>query len=388
VRGTDLSWKISPFFRQSKNELTTLQLDPITNFSSSLNAGTKFVKGIELAVRKGSLDRDGWYAQLAYTYTNANITFRPFANGSTIVDPLNATIRQYNAYTSYCASHQGDPRCVTATVGGSPVSYTTGNGIAAPCYTQAGAADPGCGAGSIANPYWNAPVETLLDPGTRFNVYQRYATATTFSGSNQSYIAPHLVALVTNYRHGRLNVTPSFQFLGGARYGTPLSTVGADPAAGCGALSSAIANDPRYPYGAPGGQPFEAASCNNFLQIANPYVHHFDNYGQFLEPNVLTGNLGVSWDVSRKVKVNLLGVNLLSSCFGGSRVPWAVSGRLGCNLGAIGTYAGNLYNPGDRIDTVARYPYTPNFTSAGNLQNNTGGQSLYPQFFLTVSTKL
>ncbi|MEA2721070.1 MAG: TonB dependent receptor, partial [Candidatus Eremiobacteraeota bacterium] len=168
VRGSDLSWKISPFFRQSKNELTTLQLDPITNFSSSLNAGTKFVKGVELAVRKGSLDRDGWYAQLAYTYTNANITFKPLPNGTTIVDPLNATIRQYNAYTSYCASHQTDPRCATGTSGGTSVSFTSGGAPAAPCYTQAGNPDPACGAGSVANPYWNAPVETPLDPGARF----------------------------------------------------------------------------------------------------------------------------------------------------------------------------------------------------------------------------
>jgi outer membrane receptor protein involved in Fe transport len=389
VRGTDLSWKISPYFRQSKNALTTVQLDPVTNFSTALNAGTEFVKGVELAIRKGSLDRDGWYGQLAYTYTDANITFSRLPNGSTIVDPLNTTIRAYNAYTSFCASHQSDPRCVTGTAGGAPVSFTSGGAPAAPCYTQTGAPDPACGAGSLANPYWNAPVEGILDPGTRFNVYQRYATAAFFSGTNQSYVAPHVAALVLNYKHGPLSVTPSFQFQGGARYGAPLNTVGLDPAGGCGVLSSPIAGDPRYPYGAPGGQPYDAATCNAFQQIPNPFSKRFDNYGQYLEPNVITGNLGISYDLNKKTRVSLLGVNLLSSCFGGSRVPWAVSGRVGCNLGGIsGTYVGNLYNPGDRLQTITQYPYIPNFTSAGNLQNNTGGQALYPQFFLTVQTKL
>jgi hypothetical protein len=257
-----------------------------------------------------------------------------------------------------------------------------------------GTPDATCGAGSFANPYWNAPVESLLDPSSRFAVYSRYSTSAILSGSNQSYIPPHLAALVTNYKHGRLNITPSFQFQAGARYGRPLSTPGIDPAAGCAARAGSTTNDPRYPYGAAGGAPFDAATCNPspatfVLSIPDPYTGHFDRYGEYREPNVLSGNLGISYDISRRAKVSLLGVNLLSSCWGGSRVPWQLSGRAGCNYGSqSGAYIGNLYNPGDQLVPLTQYPYNPTFVSAGGLQQNTGGNALFPQFFMTVQVKL
>ncbi len=76
--GTDASFKFTPFLRTTKNELTTVLLDAKTNFVSGINVGHKNVKGIEFAMQKGDLNRDGFYGALSYTYTFARVKFDKF----------------------------------------------------------------------------------------------------------------------------------------------------------------------------------------------------------------------------------------------------------------------------------------------------------------------
>ena len=110
--------------------------------------------------------------------------------------------------------------------------------------------DPACAAGDIANPYWNASPQGLFDPNGSYPLYNTYSGSTFASGSNQSYIPPHILTFIGNWKHGRLNITPTAQFQGGAQYGIPLGTQGIDPVKTCAALPGATAttaNDPRYP---------------------------------------------------------------------------------------------------------------------------------------------
>ena len=378
LKGTDMSFKLTPYLRTTKNELSTVLLDPRTSFVSSVNVGQKNVKGIEFAFKKGDFNKNGWAGQFSYTYTYAREKFTKLPNGLSVVDGLNLSIQQYNRQTKFCSSNPTDPRCNT------PGAAAVATG--APCYTTAGAAAPTCPAGSVANPYWNAPVQSLFDPNGQYAVYNTLSGSRFVTGSNQSYVVPHVAALILNYRHDRFSITPTFQLLAGGEYGRPTQAVGVNPATCAAVLAGSTTGDPRYPNGAAGGSPFNAASCTGTILTPDPYTGRFDNYAQFKEPSVFYGNLSFSYDVSPKITARLDLVNVVTTCFGGSNVPWKVSGRDGCNYGPGGVFANNFYNPGDVIDQYVKYPYNPNFGSV--FQTTSGGQANPLQAYFSVNVKL
>jgi hypothetical protein len=394
--GTDASFKFTPFLRTTKNELTTVLLDARTNFVSGINVGHKNVKGIEFAIQKGDLSRDGFYGALGYTYTFARVKFDTFSNGTTLNTALNNAVAQYNAYTSYCTvTNPTDPRCqvntgVTTYLAGVSTRAPgfTGNTGSAACFTQGGVPDPTCAAGTIANPYWNMPVQNLYDPGGLYQVYNTYSGGARGTGSNQSYVAPHVLTLVGNYKKAKLNITPTLQFQGGAAYGRPLQIVGIDPAKPCAALPitappTTTGTDPRYP-GSQAGAPYDASTCTGSIPVPNPFVGHFDNYGQYTEPNKLSANLSLSYDISKQTTLRLDFVNVLTKCWCGSNVPWRQGGHFGCDYSG-GQFVSNFYNPGDTIQPLVQFPYQPNF---GNVfQSTTAGQANPFQVYATVNIK-
>ena len=218
----DTSIKFTPFLRKTQDQIQQFFLDQKTNFVSGLNVGKQTSEGFELEVDKGDFSRNGLAARLSFTYTNSYINYTKLGNGSSIIDGFNNNIRYYNAFTAFCANNPGDARC-------GKVLDASGNPIAtSPCYTTTHNADTACGPGSIANPYYNAPVQGLMDPNGN------YATFDTFpggigAGGYESFGAPYVSTLIVQYKHGPLAVTPALQFLGGSRYGVPLSTPGVDP---------------------------------------------------------------------------------------------------------------------------------------------------------------
>jgi len=203
-----------------------------------------------------------------------------------------------------------------------------------------------------------------------------------------------VLTFIGNYKHDRLNLTPTVQFQGGAQYGRPLQVAGIDPSAktagatgtGCSPLAGAgstTAGDPRYP-GTQPGSPYNAATCPFGMPIPDPFVGHFDNYGQFTEPNKLAVNLSVAYDISKQTKVRVDFVNVLTSCWGGSTVPWRVGGKAGCDDAGT-TYVSNFYNPGDVVQPSFAYPYAPNF--GGVFQSTTAGQANPFQVFASINIK-
>ncbi|MEA2720042.1 MAG: hypothetical protein QOJ39_1906, partial [Candidatus Eremiobacteraeota bacterium] len=399
--GSDASFKLTPFLRQTKNELRSMPQDArSSNVVSAINVGRKNVKGVELAVQKGDLNRDGLYAGLSYTYTFARVKFDRFANGTDNTTALNNAIAQYNAYTKYCTlTNPGDARCRidtgTATYlagvtsrASAPIASYTSTGAAA-CFTPSGAPDPACAPGSIANPYWNMPVQNLFDPNALYPAYNAYSGATRGTGSNQTYVAPHVLTLIGNYKRGRFNVTPTVQFQGGAQYGRPLEVAGIDPARGCSALNPAApaattGSDPRYP--APqAGAPYDASTCAAGIAVPNPFAGRFDGYGQYTEPNKLAANLSLSYDVSTRATIRLDLVNVIANCWGGSNVPWRRGGKFGCDY-TDAPYVSNFYNPGDVIQPYVAFPYAPNTGSV--FQSATAGQANPFQLYATISVRL
>jgi hypothetical protein len=354
-KGTDTSFKISPFYRTTRNEIAEFYIDPEAQITSGLPVGALKTSGVELALQSGNFNRDGFSGLISYTYTDAKIRYYTLPSGGSILSPINNDIKTYNAYTSYCANHATDSRCGTT---------NAANGKSAACFTPAGTPDAGCASGDFANPYWNAPVQNTLSESAEY-VPTDLVVATTGLGVN-SYTVPHVLSLVGNFKHGPFTITPTLQFQAGQKYGAPETTAGLDPAGGCGTLAGSTTGDPRYPYGAAGGSPYDALTCPSALNaIPDPYTGKFDAIGAFTSPTQMLGSLTSTYTFGKRVTARLTVANLIDQCFGGSKEPWTGYGTphvCSYESGEISRgYAptGNIYNPGAKISPYAALPYYP-----------------------------
>ena len=351
-----VSTKITPFYRTTQGQVQQFFLNQATNFVSGLNVGKQTSRGLEFELDKGNFAAQGLSARLTATYTNSYINYTPLSNGSSVITPLNVGIANYNAYTKACGA--GGSLVGTASCG------TTASGVAAaPCYTTTGVADNACAAGSIANPYWNAPAQGLLAVNGNYPTFDLLTQG--IGSAVAGYGAPYTASLVLNERVGKFSVAPIVQFFGGQRYGAPASSEGIAPDQCGSGLGGTIAGDPRYPYGAPGGSPFNVNNCGALnAGQPNPYTRMFDGIGAFVAPNQLQMHLQMTYDVSKNVTFVGNFTNLINSCFGGTKVAWAVSGACGYGVVGGGTAGdvGNMYNPGAVIQPYVNTPYEPFFT--------------------------
>ena len=255
---------------------------------------------------------------LSFAYTYSTIKYGTLSNGTTIMSPINASIANYNAYTSACAPGGSAVGKVSQ---GISICGSTSNGvIAAPCYSPQTSATPGqpvaCTvAGAVANPYYNAPVQALINTGQDFPTYSIFPAG--IGSSASAYGAPYVATLVLNYKHDRWAVTPSVQFQGGTRYGAPETTPGIDPTS-CNAL--------------PGTTRYDATSCGGTIIIPNQYSGQFDALGAFVQPNQLLGNLQLSYDVSPKITLVGTLASVFNTCWGGTSAAWTVSNGKVCSL--------------------------------------------------------
>lgn len=369
-KGTDLSFKITPFYRRTKDQIQQFYLDLKTNFVSGLNVGQQTSDGVELELSKGDFNRNGLSGLLSYTYTNASVKYKAAPNGATPITTIDQQIGGFNAYTSACAP--GGSAAGT-TQYGLPVCGSTQTGVAAaPCYTPAGAADPTCAAGDTANPYWNAKPQTFYDPFGSYAPYDLFAGPAPGAGNYGSFVAPHVATLVLNYKHDKFSITPAFQLSAGNKWGYPISTLGVDPSQ-CGApLAGSTTSDPRYPNGAAGGSPFNSTNCATYaVPIPNPATGKFDPVGGFTDPARLTISTQLTYEVSPRITTVLTLANLYDGCFGGTKGAWnnvpGVQKSWVCGYG--GGWAGvginpigNNYNPGDAIQPLQAQSYFPNIS--------------------------
>ncbi|MDP9024755.1 MAG: TonB-dependent receptor, partial [Candidatus Eremiobacteraeota bacterium] len=98
-KGTDMSFKLTPFYRKTQDQIEQFFLDVNTNFVSGLNVGSQTSKGVEFQFQKGDFSRNGLSGLLSYTYTDAKIKYSPVVGNSSILDTVNQNIIGYNAYT-------------------------------------------------------------------------------------------------------------------------------------------------------------------------------------------------------------------------------------------------------------------------------------------------
>ncbi|MDB5072200.1 MAG: cirA 1 [Candidatus Eremiobacteraeota bacterium] len=338
----DMSVKLTPFLRKTQDQAQQFYLDQRTNFVSGLNVGRQTSQGFEFELDKGDFSRNGIASRLSFTYTNSYINYTRFKSGTSIIDAFNTDIAAYNAFTA--------------------------GGGGARCYL-AGAVDNACSAGSVANPYYNAPTQPLFDVNAKYAPYDIFPAGIGAGGYTQ-YGAPFVATWIVQYKKGPLAITPAVQFFGGARYGIPESMPGVDPSSCTTGLASGFSGDPRYPYGAPGGSPYDSRSCGGTLAIPNVFTGKFDNLGSFVEPNQILLHTQVTYDVNKRLTLVGNFANIVNRCFGGSKVPWGVNHACSYTapviVGGGNQPIGNVYNPGFVLQPQAFLPYQPAANSGGS----------------------
>jgi Carboxypeptidase regulatory-like domain/TonB dependent receptor/TonB-dependent Receptor Plug Domain len=388
-RGTDMSIKLTPFYTWSPNWQQQTFIGP--GFVTQVPIGNSRNEGAEFQFNKGDFTRNGWSGQLALTYTSAKIQFENYPIGSSFVTnqttSLNQAIAQYNGLTK---AGGGSP-CYQGPLG-TPVSCSTPNGKIAAGYD------------TILNPYYNMPEQGLLSPGGWYNPYTT-AIAPNLYGEISSYISPWTSSLLVNYRQNKLAITPSIGFQTGGFYGSPLDINGPDPRT-C-VQNSAAAGITKV---SPKTNPLQC----NYLSITSPglgqfgYLYipdpqtgtfAFDNYQ---EPSLIVGNLQVSYDVTPRIKITVLGANLFHTCFGGSSEPWTAANPPGANVcgyypagGVLNNslYPSLFYNGTSINDVAANKARTPAAFQQSYMPNTliNGALGAYPppfNLFINAAVKI
>jgi len=383
--GSDVSFKLTPFYRKTDGQLANFFLDQKTAFVSGLNAGSQTATGFEFLLSKGDFGRNGLSALLSFALTNSYETFSRLSSGGTVLDTVNLAIASYNQFTSFCLTNFADPRCGSLTAAPLATASRCFDGSTVTPATPVAAPDPTCTSTvPVANPYFNAPVQSLFDPNAKYAPYSTLPGG--FQSSATGYVWPMTATLVLNFKHDRFAITPGLQYFEGVKYGAPLESPGIDPSTCSAVLATPIGSDPRYPYGiTAGGAPaaYDAMTCSSTLtSIPNPFTKAFDNLGAFRQPNQLVGSLQMAYDVSSHVTVTFNVANLISTCFGGSVEPWTrYADHRVCSYNLPGysglvPNVGNVYNPGAAFQPFVQFPYQQYYGTST------------PTFFMDVKIKV
>jgi hypothetical protein len=379
LKGTEMSFKITPFYTW----VTDWQQESFVGagFQTQVPVGVNRDKGLELQFLAGDLTKNGLSGLIAFTYTDSKIMFQniPLITGGVLPNQtiaLNAAIAQYNLLTK---------------AGGGFPCYQDETGV--PCSTHNGKITKGYD--TILNPYYHLAPQPLLNEGGWYNPYS-VQIAPNLNGSLGSYISPYVSALILNWRHNKLAITPSLNFQTGGYYGSPLDTEGLDPrtcmlnSATTGITKVSPKTNPRQCNDlyltAPG------AGSYAYLYVPDPQTGTFlfDNYEQ---PSSLVGNLQLSYDVSPRIRLTLLGTTLFHTCFGGTAAPWTTAyppGYVICGYSPAGgslnstLYPSNFYNGTGINDykangarTVWQQSYLPSTFNNGAIGESVAPINLY-----------
>ncbi len=385
-RGTDMSFKLTPFYTWVSGWQQQTFIG--SGFVTQVPVGVNRNYGVEMQFNKGDFSRNGLSGQFAFTYTNSKVQFTNYGLSGGGVVPntttaLNQAIAQYNQLTK---SGGGSP-CYQA---GTPVACSTPNGKIA------------SGFDTILNPYYNRPAQGLLDPSGWYNPYTT-AIAPNLNGAVTSYISPEVASLILNWRHDKLAITPSFSWQTGGYYGSPLDTEGLDPRT-CTSNSATTGITKVSPKTNP-------LQCNyltvtapglgafSYLYVPDPQTGTFP-FGSFQNPSSIIGNLQVTYDVSSKIRLSVLGANLFHVCYGGTTEPWTTANppsNVTCGYTPAGgslnstLYPSNFYNGtgiGDFAANKARTPFTQSYEPTP-LNNGAIGSSILPiNVYFTAQIKI
>ncbi|HEV3153375.1 MAG TPA: TonB-dependent receptor [Candidatus Baltobacteraceae bacterium] len=305
LHGTDWSFKLTPYLRSTRDQLQNFFIDPVNGLESGLNVGSQTSYGLEVALRKGDFNNDGWSGQLSYTYTHSRIRYQNFpGTNRNIIDNLNAAIQDYNGYTAQCAGHPSNnpaSPCFYPGYSGSGTPALQSGTAPSQCYV--GGAPGSCSvAGAVANPYWNSPVQPLLDRNGDYTTYD--VIPGPWSAEN-GFETPNVFTMLINYKHDRFSVTPTLNYTSGASYGAPLSWPGYRPETCAGTLAGTTKADP--------------VTCTDAgllpVFLPDPFNgNQFDTLGAFKQPWRVSLSMNMSYEISPTISADLLLTNIVDYC--------------------------------------------------------------------------
>jgi Carboxypeptidase regulatory-like domain/TonB dependent receptor len=355
--GTDISVKLTPYFRYATNQLYGVEA---ADLSASLNTGIERSQGVEFELVKGSFERDGFAALFSYTYLSSKEKFANFP-GSTNnpVDLYNDEISAFNLLTKA----GGGAKCYADSADVTPA--------------------PNCELRSIRNPYYGMPLQPLFDRNGWYD-----------TGLDFPYLSPNTFAFVLNYKHRKFAIAPVATLNEGASYGNPSDVIGVDP-------RTCLSNN--FQQGFVNGDPLHAdyTSCNfaatqsGELFVPNPETGHFDRFGEFRQPWQFNMGMQMSYEFAPKVKANLTFANLFNQCFGGSSTPWSAAYPASSQICAYQSnifYVNNFYNGSGPHDLASNgVPLNPYFAHSfvpSYADINTFNYTMPLNVYLQFSVKL
>ena len=347
-KGTDMTIKVTPYYRYATNQVYGISLP--FGLGGGLNSGVEWVDGVETEFTKGDFDKNGLSFIISYTYTNSAERWDDYP-GTSInpIDPYNQDIANFDGLTAA----GGGSQCYEHNKAGDILPDPT-------CTDHAGYYPP------IWNPYYGMAPQPLLNRNGWFPV-----------GLDYAYLSPNVASAIVNYKHNRFNITPAVTFNEGELYGNPADVLGIDP-------RTCVANSATIPGGAPHHNlQADYTSCSlaatqngtypGALFIPNPQTGVFDSFGAFRQPSQLNLSLQIGYQLSPRVKVNLLLANLVNACFGGSSEPWTKQfppNNYTCGYADNSYYVSNFYNG-----------YSPNDIKANGVPLNSAfSQSYTPAY--------
>jgi hypothetical protein len=339
LKNAPISFSLTPFLRQTKDQSQSFFLDPKTNFVSGLNVGTLRATGFEFMARYGDFSRDGISGQISTAYTRSKIRYSNFSGTSNnIIDNINNSLTGYNKLTS---AGGGSPCYTDSTTGtpGTPVALAGG----------------ACPANTIANPYYKSPMVGYFDRNAEYSPYDVTPAAASglFAvGSSTSYEVPWTTTAIVQYRRNGLRIVPTFQYDSGFKYGNPFTWVGYDPSSGA----------------CPASDTSQCMAAGATVFRPNPYTGSFDSLGQFKSPGQLTISMQISKEFSKRVTATAILSNIYRHCFTRG-YAWEQGGNQACGYFtqtpyvAGGTYLGNSSTPAGtyRVQNDP-YGYSPGST--------------------------
>ncbi len=362
-RGTDMSLKLTPFYNWTYGYQEQNFLGP--NFVTQAPVGNFRSEGAEMAFTKGDFAKDGLATQLAITYTFARVQYVPWF-GQNQLFAVNQAISQYNVLTK---GGGGSPFYCS---GGTDAAGTVSPGTATPA-TCAALPTPGV---PISNPYYNSPTQGLLNTSGWYPA-GNLGLSPTSNPSTTYFDVPWNLSWLLNWRKQKFAATFSMSLAQGPGYGGPLDIIGEDPRT-CGANSSQATRTvggvtvPVTPITSlsPGTDPFKCdaltatgtlSNAAGQLYIPNPQTGTFALPGQYREPWIMVGNLGLTYDVSPRISASVTLANLFHTCFGGTSAPWTTAygpspntcAYLSAGPATTGEYVSNFYNGTSPNDVAA-----------------------------------
>jgi len=345
---SDVTFKVSPFFRDTHNQIETVVLGP--GFVSGTNTGHQHSYGVELQIQKGDPTRDGWAGALSYTYTKALVQYGNLPSGTNSIDYLNTYIKAFNALTGAgggVACYQNNPN-----PNASP--FTPDPGCAVIAIDPATGLPTNAVAGNvIKNPYVGMAQQPLLDRMGWYQPYPNESPNAPYDQGGSSAIWPHQISAWVQYKKGRLAIAPNITIVSGSYYGSPTDVYGIDPRV-CGSNQGAATNGAGVPIGAPAA---DAQNCDfitagntfstdsGYLAIPNPFNGKFDQVGQYQQPWQANVGALIRYDVSPRVTANLTLTNLWNYCWGGSSTAWSTAFKPGTYVCGYGQGNGGYVGP-------------------------------------------